>query len=134
MRGRQEAVLVGRDRECTVTGKAVLLVSGAFVRGVKGLALQPFSASVFLGHFIDLLVFGRFIPNREGQDLQATYSLLHEDGCPSTPSKTKKRTPHSELHFQKSQFCSRHWQCPFPVTDIPSSGRSKSNVLASFTE
>lgn len=46
----------------------------------------------------------RFIPNREGQDLQATYSLLHEDGCPSTPSKSKKRTPHSELHFQKSQF------------------------------
>lgn len=45
----------------------------------------------------------RFIPNREGQDLQATYNLLHEDGCPSTPSKTKKRTPHGELHFQKSE-------------------------------
>lgn len=46
----------------------------------------------------------RFIPNREGQDLQATYSLLHEDGCPSTPSKTKRRAPHGELHFQKSEF------------------------------
>ncbi|KKK14824.1 fizzy-related protein [Aspergillus ochraceoroseus] len=44
-----------------------------------------------------------FIPNREGQDLQATYSLLHEDGCPSTPSKSKKRTPHSELHFQRTK-------------------------------
>ncbi|CAG8894498.1 unnamed protein product [Penicillium nalgiovense] len=44
----------------------------------------------------------RFIPNRDGQDLQATYSLLHEDGCPSTPSRTNKRPPHSELHFQKS--------------------------------
>ncbi|KAL5332965.1 WD40-repeat-containing domain protein [Aspergillus crustosus] len=49
----------------------------------------------------------RFIPNREGQDLQATYSLLHEDGCPSTPSKTKKRTPHSELHFQKTEEANR---------------------------
>ncbi|KAL4901324.1 hypothetical protein BDW74DRAFT_85350 [Aspergillus multicolor] len=49
----------------------------------------------------------RFIPNREGQDLQATYSLLHEEGCPSTPSKTKKRTPHSELHFQKTEEANR---------------------------
>ncbi|KAB8077532.1 WD40 repeat-like protein [Aspergillus leporis] len=49
----------------------------------------------------------RFIPNREGQDLQATYSLLHEDGCPSTPSKSKKRTPHSELHFQKTEEANR---------------------------
>ncbi|EAL92748.1 hypothetical protein KXX16_001109 [Aspergillus fumigatus] len=49
----------------------------------------------------------RFIPNREGQDLQATYSLLHEDGCPSTPSKTKKRAPHAELHFQKTEEANR---------------------------
>ncbi|KAL4960591.1 WD40-repeat-containing domain protein [Aspergillus stella-maris] len=49
----------------------------------------------------------RFIPVREGQDLQATYSLLHEDGCPATPSKTKKRTPHSELHFQKTEEANR---------------------------
>ncbi|EYE99244.1 WD40 repeat domain-containing protein [Aspergillus ruber CBS 135680] len=49
----------------------------------------------------------RFIPNRDGQDFQATYSLLHEDGCPSTPSKTKKRTPHSELHFQKTEEANR---------------------------
>ncbi|PIG84765.1 fizzy-related protein [Aspergillus arachidicola] len=49
----------------------------------------------------------RFIPNREGQDLQATYSLLHEDGCPSTPSKSKKRAPHSELHFQKTEEANR---------------------------
>ncbi|OQD76849.1 hypothetical protein PENDEC_c003G05674 [Penicillium decumbens] len=49
----------------------------------------------------------RFIPNRDGQDLQATYSLLHEDGCPSTPSKSKRRAPHSELHFQKTEEANR---------------------------
>ncbi|KAF7712481.1 WD40-repeat-containing protein [Penicillium ucsense] len=43
----------------------------------------------------------RFIPNRDGQDLHATYNLLGEDGCPTTPSKSKRRAPHSELHFQK---------------------------------
>jgi hypothetical protein len=47
--------------------------------------------------------FIRFIPNREGQDLQASFSLLHDDGSPATPSKQKKRTPHGELHFQKSK-------------------------------
>lgn len=45
----------------------------------------------------------RFIPTRSGQDLQAGFSLLHEDGSPATPSKQKKRTPHGELHFQKSR-------------------------------
>ncbi|KAL4926975.1 WD40 repeat domain-containing protein [Aspergillus undulatus] len=49
----------------------------------------------------------RFIPNRDSQDLPASYSLLHEDGCPATPSKTKKRTPHSELHFQKTEEANR---------------------------
>ncbi|KAI1959313.1 substrate-specific activator of APC-dependent proteolysis [Ophidiomyces ophidiicola] len=49
----------------------------------------------------------RFIPNREGQDLQASYSLLHEDGCPSTPSKTKRRPPHGEIHFQKTEEANR---------------------------
>jgi hypothetical protein len=46
----------------------------------------------------------RFIPNREGQDLQASYSLLHDDGSPATPSRQKKRIPHTELHFQRSKF------------------------------
>lgn len=46
----------------------------------------------------------RFIPSRSGQDLQASFSLLHEDGSPATPSKQKKRTPHGELHFQKSML------------------------------
>ncbi|KAI9681480.1 MAG: substrate-specific activator of APC-dependent proteolysis [Caeruleum heppii] len=49
----------------------------------------------------------RFIPNREGQDLQASFSLLHDDGSPATPSRTKKRTPHGELHFQKTEEANR---------------------------
>ncbi|KAF9870844.1 hypothetical protein CkaCkLH20_11743 [Colletotrichum karsti] len=49
----------------------------------------------------------RFIPTRSGQDLQASFSLLHEDGSPATPSKQKKRTPHGELHFQKTEEANR---------------------------
>ncbi|KAG9238165.1 WD40-repeat-containing domain protein [Amylocarpus encephaloides] len=49
----------------------------------------------------------RFIPNREGQDLQASFSLLHDDGSPATPSKQKKRTPHGELHFQRTEEANR---------------------------
>ncbi|CBX94703.1 predicted protein [Plenodomus lingam JN3] len=48
----------------------------------------------------------RFIPNRAGQDLQASFNLLHEDGSPATPSKAR-RTPHSELHFQKTEEANR---------------------------
>ncbi|KAL8795601.1 MAG: hypothetical protein Q9182_007511 [Xanthomendoza sp. 2 TL-2023] len=46
----------------------------------------------------------RFIPTREGRDLQASFSLLPDLSSPATPSKLKKRTPHGELHFQKSKF------------------------------
>lgn len=46
----------------------------------------------------------RFIPNREGQDLQASFNLLHDAASPATPSKVKKRAPHGELHFQRSAF------------------------------
>ncbi|OCT54722.1 Fizzy-related protein like protein [Cladophialophora carrionii] len=49
----------------------------------------------------------RFIPNRDGQDLQATYSLLHDDGSPATPSRSKKKTPHGELHFQRTEEANR---------------------------
>ncbi|KAI9737142.1 MAG: substrate-specific activator of APC-dependent proteolysis [Cirrosporium novae-zelandiae] len=50
----------------------------------------------------------RFIPNREGQDLQAGYSLLHDDGSPATPSRARKqRPPHGELHFQKTEEANR---------------------------
>ncbi|KAG9202029.1 substrate-specific activator of APC-dependent proteolysis [Epicoccum nigrum] len=48
----------------------------------------------------------RFIPNRAGQDLQASFNLLHDDGSPATPSKSK-RTPHNELHFQKTEEANR---------------------------
>jgi cell division cycle 20-like protein 1, cofactor of APC complex len=44
----------------------------------------------------------RFIPNRGGQDLQASYSLLHDDGSPATPSKSHRRAP-SDVHFQKKE-------------------------------
>ena len=44
----------------------------------------------------------RFIPSRAGQDLHASFNLLHEDGSPATPSRSTKRTPQNELYFQKS--------------------------------
>lgn len=43
----------------------------------------------------------RFIPNRDGRDLQASFSLLPDNISLATP-RTKKRTPHGELHFQRS--------------------------------
>ncbi|KAJ6784878.1 hypothetical protein PWT90_00898 [Aphanocladium album] len=49
----------------------------------------------------------RFIPSRSGQDLQASFSLLHEDGSPASLSKQKKRTPHGELHFQRTEEANR---------------------------
>ncbi|KAK3070325.1 hypothetical protein LTS18_015133, partial [Coniosporium uncinatum] len=49
----------------------------------------------------------RFIPNRSGQDLQASFSLLHDDGSPATPSRSAKRTSHSELNFQKTEEANR---------------------------
>ncbi|KAF2837845.1 WD40 repeat-like protein [Patellaria atrata CBS 101060] len=49
----------------------------------------------------------RFIPNRSGQDLQASYSLLHDEGSPATPSRSAKRTPHNELHFQRTEEANR---------------------------
>lgn len=49
----------------------------------------------------------RFIPTRSGQDLQASFSLLHEDGSPATPSRQKKRTPHGEINFQKAEEANR---------------------------
>lgn len=45
----------------------------------------------------------RFIPNRDGRDLQASFSLIPDNHSPATPSNAKKRTPHGELHFQKSK-------------------------------
>ncbi len=46
----------------------------------------------------------RFIPNREGRDLQASFTLIPDIPSPATPSRLKKRTPHAELHFQKSKL------------------------------
>ncbi|KAI0472173.1 WD domain-containing protein [Xylariaceae sp. FL0804] len=50
----------------------------------------------------------RFIPSRSGQDLQASFSLLHEEGSPASPSKQKKaRTPHGDIHFQRTEEANR---------------------------
>ncbi|CAH0044203.1 unnamed protein product [Clonostachys solani] len=49
----------------------------------------------------------RFIPTRSGQDLPASFNLLHDDASPATPSKQKKRIPHGELHFQKTEEANR---------------------------
>ncbi|KAK7425435.1 substrate-specific activator of APC-dependent proteolysis [Neonectria magnoliae] len=64
-------------------------------------------ASVWVWRYILAHTSARFIPTRSGQDLQASFSLLHEDGSPATPSKQKKRTPHGELHFQKTEEANR---------------------------
>ncbi|KAI0491235.1 WD40-repeat-containing domain protein [Xylaria cf. heliscus] len=48
----------------------------------------------------------RFIPSRSGQDLEAGFALLHEEGSPATPLR-KKPTPHGELHFQKTEEANR---------------------------
>ena len=45
----------------------------------------------------------RFIPNREGQDLQSSYALLNDEGSPSTPSRLRRRPANGELHHQKSK-------------------------------
>ncbi|KAJ8124420.1 hypothetical protein O1611_g9220 [Lasiodiplodia mahajangana] len=50
-----------------------------------------------------------FIPSRSGQDLQASFSLLHDEGSPASPSR-KKPTPHGELHFQKTEEANRTYQ------------------------
>ncbi|KAI0396169.1 WD40-repeat-containing domain protein [Xylariaceae sp. FL0594] len=48
----------------------------------------------------------RFIPSRSGQDLQASYSLLHDESSPTSRSR-KKRIPHGELQFQKTEEANR---------------------------
>ncbi|ORY19663.1 putative cell cycle regulatory protein [Clohesyomyces aquaticus] len=49
----------------------------------------------------------RFIPERMGRDLQASFSLLHDDGSPATPSRSTRRTPHAELNFQRTEEANR---------------------------
>lgn len=47
----------------------------------------------------------RMVPNvRGGQDLKASYSLMHEAGSPATPSRSHRRQPPSELSIQKSEW------------------------------
>lgn len=45
----------------------------------------------------------RFIPNREGVDLQAGFSLLHAEGSPAQ-SKGKRRQGVGERDYQRSEY------------------------------
>ncbi|KAI9798102.1 MAG: substrate-specific activator of APC-dependent proteolysis [Piccolia ochrophora] len=60
-------------------------------------------------------------PSRKRQRVYGD-SLLHDDGSPATPSKAKRRTPHGELHFQKSEiYCTlEHRLCSQkkPLTQV----------------
>ncbi|KAH0239373.1 WD40 repeat-like protein, partial [Aureobasidium melanogenum] len=49
----------------------------------------------------------RFIPNRAGQDLHASYNLLHDQGSPATPHRAIKKPPANELHVQKTDEANR---------------------------
>ncbi|KAI5292544.1 substrate-specific activator of APC-dependent proteolysis [Ascosphaera acerosa] len=48
----------------------------------------------------------RFIPNREGQDLQASYTLIN-DAAEEAPSKAKRKPARGELQFQKVEEANR---------------------------
>lgn len=45
----------------------------------------------------------RFIPNRQGEDFFSSFHLLNDESSSATPSKSKKRPPHGDLHFQRSK-------------------------------
>lgn len=49
----------------------------------------------------------RFIPNRAGQDLHASYNLLHDQGSPATPHRSIKKPPVNELNVQKTDEANR---------------------------
>lgn len=49
----------------------------------------------------------RFIPNRAGLDLHASYNLLHDQGSPATPHGAIKKPPTNELHVQKTDEANR---------------------------
>lgn len=49
-------------------------------------------------------VFGgdsRFIPNRSGQDLQASYNLLDDEGSPASPSRANKFATSTDMDTQR---------------------------------
>ncbi|KAL9587519.1 MAG: hypothetical protein Q9212_000221 [Teloschistes hypoglaucus] len=52
----------------------------------------------------------RFIPQREGRDLHAAFNLLPDLNPPTTPSRSKKRIPHGELHFQRHEEATRTFE------------------------
>ncbi|KAI4260070.1 MAG: hypothetical protein LQ352_000449 [Teloschistes flavicans] len=52
----------------------------------------------------------RFIPQREGRDLHAAFNLLPDLNPPTTPSRSKKRIPHGELHFQRNEEATRTFE------------------------
>ncbi|PNS13874.1 hypothetical protein CAC42_1365 [Sphaceloma murrayae] len=53
------------------------------------------------------VVYDRFVPNRAGQDMRASYNLMNDEGSPATPSRANKRPPPSELDNQKKEEANR---------------------------
>ncbi|KAF2221420.1 WD40-repeat-containing domain protein [Elsinoe ampelina] len=50
----------------------------------------------------------RFVPNRSGQDMRASYNLMNDEGSPATPSsRSHKRPPPSELDTQRKEEANR---------------------------
>ncbi|KAJ8611505.1 hypothetical protein MRB53_037912 [Persea americana] len=69
-------------------------------------------------------------PTRKRRKMQYGDSLLHDEGSPATPLKTKKRPPHGELHYQKSRSATT---CPADGTTdnaaAEEANRTYSNLL-----
>lgn len=80
-----------RKRQRIYGDRYVWLQVGVWGRGIGGIDSK-------------LIRMDRFIPNRDGVDLQASYSLLHAEGSPSTPTKPKKKVASGELQYQKGMY------------------------------
>ncbi|SMR44225.1 unnamed protein product [Zymoseptoria tritici ST99CH_1A5] len=95
MRANSEALQSGSEPVSAVAlNKALQEVGNAGQRRVSNPAASPSRKRQ------KVQASDRFIPNRSGQDLSASYNLLHEDGSPATPSKLNRKAP-GDLHFQK---------------------------------
>ena len=53
-----------------------------------------------------LTSYNRFIPSREGIDLQAAFNLIGDQSSPST-GKSNKRVTHGEIDAQKGMYSNK---------------------------